>query len=324
MWVSIKNVLLAAGLAFAVLASADGAFAQAQQPAAANDQLLLQQMQGQVAGRVSIPDAKSGLLIQPQGREWRELREGPVKTVGGAIIIAIVLALCAFFLVRGRIRIDAGPSSKRITRFNGVERFAHWLTAVSFIVLGLTGLNLVFGRALLLPLIGPEAFTALTQVGKLAHNYLSFAFVLGIVMMLVLWLQHNIPNRLDIEWLKQGGGLLKKGVHPPSGKFNGGQKLIFWAVVLGGAAVSVTGYILMFPFYFTDMAGMQLSQVIHAVVALVLIAVIIAHIYIGSIGMEGAFDAMGTGDVDLNWAKEHHSLWVEELTGKKASHAGDD
>ena len=121
-----------------------------------------------------------------------------------------------------------------------------------------------------------------------------------------------------MQWFKQGGGLLKAGVHPPAGKFYGGQKIIFWATILIGAGIAVTGYILMFPFAAAvpDMAGMQLAQVLHSVLSLGLICVIIGHIYIGSVGMEGAFDAMGKGEVDLNWAKEHHSLWVKEEQAK--------
>lgn len=315
----LAALCLGALLAFA-LPAAPG-MAQAIAPAN-NDAQLLEQLKAPVAGRVSIPDARSGLLIQPQGREWREMREGTVKSVGGWLLVLVVVGLAAFLAIRGRIKIDAGPSGRTIERFNGTERFAHWLTAVSFIVLGLSGVNMAFGRSLLLPLIGPESFTALTQFGKLAHNYLSFPFVLGVFLMAVLWIKHNMFNAIDAEWLRQGGGLLQKGVHPPAGKFNGGQKMIFWSVVLGAIALAVSGYILMFPFYFTDMAGMQLAHLVHAIAGILLVAIILAHIYIGSVGMEGAFDAMGNGQVDLNWAKEHHSIWVRESQGMRAS--GDD
>lgn len=295
--------------------------ASAQQTQADEAALLQQLKGGPVTGRVSIPDAKSGVLIQPQGREWRETLEGPVKSFGGWLLVLTVVALAAFMAIRGRIKIDSGPSGRTIERFNGTERFAHWLTAICFIILGLSGLNLSFGRAVVLPIIGPEAFTTLTSFGKLAHNFLSFPFVLGVLLMAVLWIRHNIPNAVDVAWLRQGGGLLQKGVHPAAGKFNAGQKVLFWAVVIGALALAVSGYMLMFPFYVTDIAGMQLAQLVHAVAGIVMVAVILAHIYIGSIGMEGAFDAMGSGKVDLNWAKEHHSLWVQE---SRARGAGDD
>jgi formate dehydrogenase subunit gamma len=320
---SITLLRHAALVLFLALAVANVSLALAQSPPPANDAALLNQMRGDIAGRITIPDAKAALLQQPEGRQWREMREGPVKQLGGWLILGVVVALAAFFAWRGKVRIEGGASNRTITRFSGFERFTHWLTASSFIVLGLTGLNLLYGRYILLPLIGPEGFTSVTQFGKLCHNFLSFPFVLGVLLMLVMWIGHNFPDRTDVEWFKQGGGVLKKGQHPPARKFNAGQKLVFWAVVLGGIAVSVTGYILMFPFQFADMAGMQLAQLIHAVVSIVLVAVILGHIYIGTLGMEGAFDAMGTGEVDINWAREHHRLWVDEAAGRKAG-SGDD
>jgi formate dehydrogenase subunit gamma len=226
----------------------------------------------------------------------------------------MLAVIVIFYMVRGPIRIEAGPSGRTIERFNGLERFAHWLTASTFIVLGITGLNITFGRELLLPILGPDAFTAWSEFGKVAHNFLSFPFTLGVALMLVIWIKDNLPSRVDAQWLAQGGGLIGRA-HPPAKKFNAGQKIIFWSVVLGGAAIAVTGYIMMFPFQFwaTDIHGMQLAIQLHGIIALVLIAIILGHIYIGSLGMEGAFAAMGSGRVDLNWAKEHHSLWVEEM-----------
>ncbi|MFY7962221.1 MAG: formate dehydrogenase subunit gamma [Elsteraceae bacterium] len=312
-----------AGLAMA-LALLIGAPVSAQTPPAANDALLLQylkQAPGDVTGRITIPDQKAGWLIQPEGRDWRA-SQSQIATFGAVVILGFLALVGGFYMIRGKIKIDKGPSGKTITRFQGVERFAHWLTASSFIVLAISGLNLIYGKSLLLPVIGPEAFTTFSIYGKLFHNFLSFPFCLGLVLMLVMWISHNLPNAVDVEWFKQGGGLLKKGMHPPAGKFNGGQKIIFWSTILIGAGIAVTGYILMFPFTAVpDMAGMQLAQVLHSVLSLGLIGVIIGHIYIGSVGMEGAFDAMGKGEVDLNWAKEHHSLWVKEQEAKARSGA---
>lgn len=312
-----------AALVFGIMLGLAGmAPASAQSTQQADEAALLQQLKGApVAGRVSIPDAKSGVLIQPQGREWRQTLEGPVKSIGGWLLVLTVVALAAFMAIRGRIKVEHGLSGRTIERFKGIERFAHWLTAICFVILGLSGLNISFGRSLLLPVMGPEAFTAMSAFGKLAHNFLSFPFVLGVFLMAVMWIAHNIPNAVDVEWIKQGGGLLKKGVHPPAGKFNAGQKLIFWSVVIGSLALAISGYILMFPFYVTDIAGMQLAQLVHAIAGILMVAVILGHIYIGSIGMEGAFDAMGSGQVDTNWAKEHHSLWVKDVTARGA---GDD
>ncbi|HEX9463523.1 MAG TPA: formate dehydrogenase subunit gamma [Alphaproteobacteria bacterium] len=314
-------LLLGALLAVANLPPAQ-AQAQSQAQQSANDAALMEQLKGKLTGRVSIPDEKSATLVQPQGREWREVLEGPVKSAGGWLLVAVIVVLAAFFAWRGRVRVEGGFSGRTVERFNALDRFTHWLTAVSFVILGLSGLNMTFGRRLILPLIGPESFHSLTTIGKWSHDYVSFAFVFGVFLMAVLWIRHNFFRAFDVEWLREGGGLLKKGVHPPAGKFNAGQKIIFWLVILGALVQAVSGYMLMFPFYVADMAGMQLSLLVHAVAGLLFVALILAHIYIGTLGMEGAFDAMGTGQVDVNWAKEHHSLWAPEAPGARAT--GDD
>jgi formate dehydrogenase subunit gamma len=145
--------------------------------------------------------------------------------------------------------------------------------------------------------------------------------MLGVLVMIVLWIWDNLPDRYDANWLKKGGGMFDKSnrTHPPAARFNAGQKLIFWAVALGGIALAVSGFFLLFPFEWTDVNGMQLAQGIHATVGVLMIAVILGHIYIGTLGMEGAYEAMGSGDVDLNWAKEHHIVWVEKEQAKTAS-----
>jgi formate dehydrogenase subunit gamma len=326
MRISITALLriLAAAL---MLAFAGALSASAQTtPPAANEKELLEYLkrcpQGQVCqGRVTIPDQKSSLLVQDQGRMWQERMEGPVKRWGGWFLIAVLVLLALFYFTRGRVRLDSGRSGRTIERFTGFERFVHWLTAVSFIVLGLTGLNIRFGRSVLMPILGEDSFATISQLGKTVHNFTSFAFILGLVLMLVMWIGHNLPAKGDGAWIKAGGGILKKGVHPPAGKFNPGQKLIFWAVILLGGAIAVTGIIMMFPFYFASMSGMQLATFLHAVLGIILIGVIFAHIYIGTLGMEGAFDAMGSGQVDVNWAKEHHSRWVEETQARRAGAA---
>lgn len=274
----------------------------------------------EVTGTISIPDAKAAVLIQPEGKSWRDFQRGTVPLLSAVTVLGMIGVLAVFYLVRGRIRIEGGPSGRTLRRFNPFERFVHWLTAGSFVVLALTGLNLSVGRYVLLPVIGGGAFSELVELGKIAHNYLAFPFCLGLLLMLLTWVHHNIPNRLDIEWFRQGGGLIGKG-HPPSGKFNGGQKVIFWIVVLGGGIVAASGFLLLFPFVFAGIAGMQTAQIIHAVLALLMIAAMLGHIYIGSLGMEGAFDAMGTGEVDETWARTHHNLWAEQEIAKKRAPA---
>ena len=182
-------------------------------------------------------------------------------------------------------------------------------------MLALSGLNITFGKELLTPLIGAEAFASWSQLAKYAHNYLSFPFSIGVVLMFLLWIAWNFPSGTDVRWIKEGGGIVGKN-HPPARRFNAGQKLIYWVVVLGGGAAAITGYLLMFPFYATDVAGMQTAQMIHGIVGMLFIAIMLAHIYIGSIGMQGAFEAMGKGEVDVNWARQHHSLWLENEVRK--------
>jgi formate dehydrogenase subunit gamma len=277
------------------------------------DQLLNALKEGdKITGRISIPDPMASSLIQPAGREWRDFQRSKLPVIGGIAIIGMLVVLVAFLLLRGRIRPEKGFSGVKILRFASFERFTHWLTASCFIVLALSGLNISFGRVLILPLFGADAFSTLTTYGKFAHNYLAFPFMLGLVIMFVIWIKDNIPSKLDLEWLKAGGGLFSSKRHPAAKRFNAGQKGIFWMVIGGGALMSVSGWFLLFPYQSANVTALQFWTVVHAIIAMLLIAGIMAHIYIGSIGMEGAFEAMGTGEVDLNWAKEHHSLWVEE------------
>jgi formate dehydrogenase subunit gamma len=196
-------------------------------------------------------------------------------------------------------------------RFTTFERLVHWMTATCFIILAISGLNITFGKTLLLPLMSPETFTTWSQWAKYAHNYLSFPFTLGVVLIFLMWIAWNLPTKVDVNWLSEGGGMVGHK-HPPADRFNAGQKMIYWIVVLGGGAVAASGYFLMFPFYGTNIANMQLAQIVHGVVALLFVAAMIAHIYIGTIGMEGAFEGMWDGTVDANWAKEHHSIWAEK------------
>lgn len=298
-----------------------------QQPSSVNptasavqEQQLLQELQ-RVQGRISIPDAKESVLIQPAGRDWRHFNQVILYWIGAVAIVGMLALLVIFYLVRGMVKIQSGRSGRTIVRFNAFERFVHWITASCFIVLAISGLNITFGKTLLLPIMGPEAFAGWSQWGKYAHNYLSFPFTIGVVLIFLMWIGGNIPNRVDWQWLKRGGGIVGDD-HPPAYRFNAGQKGVYWIVVLGGAAIAISGYVLMFPFYGTGVADMQTANMVHGTVGVLFIAAMLAHIYIGTIGMEGAFEAMGSGEVDVNWAKEHHSLWLEEeRTGVDARHA---
>ena len=285
-----------------------------------------------LSGQVSIPDRKAGQLVQSDGEAWRNFRNGPLPRVGLWAMVAVVGVLALFFLLRGRIRIEHGWAGRTITRFTEIERIGHWLLAVSFIILALTGLNVLYGRYALLPLIGADAFSAISIAGKWLHNYVAFALMVGLFLTFVVWIRHNFPSWRDIVWLAKGGGMFVKGSHPPAWKFNAGQKILFWLIMLGGLSLSLSGLALMFPFQtalfaktfaivnmlgfhlpteLTPVQEMQYATSWHGIVALALIVVVLGHIYIGTLGMQGAFSAMGSGQVDVNWAKEHHSLWAE-------------
>jgi formate dehydrogenase subunit gamma len=278
------------------------------------------------------------VLIQDGGMPWYKLREGPLITYGGLALLGIIALLAVFYLIRGRIKIDGGPAGTTIERFKAIERFGHWLLAGSFIALGITGLITLMGRSFLIPVLGPEAYATLAAGSKWLHNNIAWAFMLGLVMTFSMWVVHNIPNKLDWQWIKAGGGIFTKS-HPPAKKFNAGQKIIFWTVMLLGFSVSLSGLSLLFPFEMpmfaktfgiinsvlgTDLPAvlapheeMQYANIWHSIVAFVMMVAIIAHIYIGSVGMEGAFDAMGKGHVDLEWARQHHDLWVAEVEAKQ-------
>ena len=296
-----------------VVAAAPSAFAQRVNPTASavQEQQLLQGL-SKIEGRGTIPDAKSYVIEHPAGRSWREWHEVTLRWLGGIVVLGAIALMIIYYLARGPLRLESGRSGIKIVRFTAFERFIHWMTATCFILQAITGLNITFGRALLLPLLGPEAFTTWSEWAKYTHNFLSFPFTAGVVIIFFMWVAGNIPNRVDVEWVKRGGGIIGDD-HPPAYRFNAGQKAIFWIQVLGGSAMVISGYVLIFPFYGTGIAGMQSAEVFHAGIAMFYIAAMIGHIYIGTVGMEGAFEGMGEGTVDLNWAKEHHSLWLAEI-----------
>ena len=283
------------------------------------------------------------ILVQDGGMPWLAFREGPLQRYGAWLLGGTLVLLALFFLIRGRIRIDGEKTGRTVLRFSFIERFAHWLMAGSFILLGITGLLVLFGRKVIIPWLGLDAFAPIAAASKYIHNNVSWAFMLGLILAFVFWVIHNLPSRTDLVWLAKGGGIIGGG-HPPAKKFNAGQKLIFWSVMVLGASISLSGLSLLFPFelpmfaktfavmnqfgigelvgygtlpeQLTPHQEMMFAQAWHAIVSFVLIAIILAHIYIGSVGMEGAFDAMGSGEVEEQWAREHHSIWLEEVKAK--------
>ena len=319
--VSIRLLVLT--VALLVMAAAAPAHAQKLGPdgapnptASVVDQATLLKQAPRIEGRIVIPDKKAAVLIQPAGRTWDYFHEVLLHWGGAVVILGTIALLALAYLIVGRIRIAAGRSGRKILRFRAFERFSHWLTALSFVILGLTGLNITFGKLVLLPIVGPAAFSEISEVAKYLHNFTSFAFMAGLVLIIVIFFKDNLPEKVDLDWLRQGGGFIKNK-HAPAGRFNLGEKLVYWLSLVAGIAVSLSGVLLLFPFYGTDIADMQIAQGAHAVVAVLFVALILAHIYIGTLGMEGAFEAMGQGDVDLNWAKEHHDLWLARQLEKE-------
>ena len=314
----MRLIVGALALAYIVAVAAP---VSAQQPNSVNpnadavkEQQLLQQLKV-IQGRGTIPDVKSYVLEHPAGREWRQFHTVTLKWIGGISIIGMLVVLVLFYLWRGPMRVKSGYSGINILRFDVLERFVHWLTAVTFVILGITGLNITFGRVLLLPWMGPDAFSAWSEWAKYVHNFLSFGFTLGVLLMFVMWIARNLPTAADVQWLKQGGGMFDKtnSTHAPAHKFNAGQKILFWLIILASAAMIISGFMLLFPFYSGLTVGnMELAEIFHAVVGVLFVALILGHIYLGTVGMEGAFGAMADGNVDLNWAKEHHNLWAKE------------
>ncbi|MEO9779167.1 MAG: formate dehydrogenase subunit gamma [Sedimentitalea sp.] len=296
---------------------------------------------------VSSRSPAADVIMQDGGMWWLQFRQGPLATYGAYLLGGTLVLLALFLLLRGRIRIEGEKSGRTLTRFSGFERFGHWLFAGSFLILGATGLITLFGRTVMIPMFGKDMFATLALASKWVHNNVAWAFMAGLILVILNWTLHNIPNKHDLKWLAMGGGLFSKGVHPPARKFNAGQKMIFWGCVVLGLSISASGLSLLFPFELPMFAKtfalindtgapgwvgmqplpeqlaaqeeMQFAQLWHAVVAFVFMAMIFAHIYLGTVGMEGAFDAMGTGEVDEQWAREHHGLWVEEVKAKEAA-----
>ena len=257
-------------------------------------------------------------LISNVGENWRQFRMGPLITYGGYLLIGALVLVALVFTIRGRIRIEPGRAGMTIQRWTGFERFVHWFTAISFVLLAITGLSLLFGRTVLIPVIGHQAFAAWADVGKTVHNYVGPAFSVALLLMIVMWVRHNIPRKVDIAWFKAGGGIFSKQ-HASAGKFNGGEKIWFWVGVFTfGIAVSVSGFLLNFPFFEQTRETMALSQAAHAIFSILWIGFFFGHAYIGTLGTEGALEGMTTGQVDVNWAKQHHDLWYEDEIAKGA------
>jgi formate dehydrogenase subunit gamma len=267
----------------------------------------------------SVPGIDTNRLIQGAGREWREFRNGPLTQLGGWLLVGVLALITIFYLVKGPMKLHGAPTGRLIERFNAVERASHWVMAVSFTFLALTGIIILFGKHIILPWLGYTGFSWLTVVSKNIHNFVGPLFIFSLVVMFLIYVKDNMIGGQDFTWLSKAGGMLG-GAEVPSGRFNGGEKMWFWGgLVVLGATVSVTGLILDFPNWNQGREAMQQSNVIHAIAAILFMAGSFGHIYMGTIGVPGAYRAMVDGYVDETWAKEHHALWYEDIkAGKRA------
>ena len=265
----------------------------------------------------SVRGRETGVLVQTYGETWRQLKNGWITPIVGWLIAAVLVVIGAFYRWRGAIKVQGAATGRLIQRFTPLERYVHWVVGISFAILGVTGLVMMLGKYVLLPVIGYTLFAWLAQLSKHLHNFAGPVFAVSLVVFIVMFVKDNLPRLYDIGWLLKLGGMVS-GQHVPSGRFNAGEKLWFWVgVVVLSLVVSASGLVLNFPNFDQVRAIMIEANLVHAVAAGAVMAASLGHIYLGSIGMEGAYDAMRYGYVDEAWAKEHHEYWYNDVKSGK-------
>jgi formate dehydrogenase subunit gamma len=260
-----------------------------------------------------------GTKLTTAGEAWRQLRNWWIIPIGGVIILFVVLAVALYYKIKGPIGGHGRQTGRVIERFTHFERVAHWSTAITFTILAVSGVVMSFGKFFLLPILGGQLFGWLTYALKTAHNFVGPLFAISMVVMFFTYLPSNWPTRADWAWLIRAGGMLG-GEHPPSHRFNAGEKVVFWGGMLVlGVVVVVSGFALdkIVPGLDLTRPQMQVVHIAHAVFSMFIIAMFIGHAYMGTIGVTGSWRAMKTGYVDEGWAEEHHRLWYDDIvTGK--------
>jgi formate dehydrogenase subunit gamma len=282
-------------------------------------------------GFVTLPGPEKGTLIQPfvdypgsslttAGEAWRQVRNNVIIPYGGALLLIMLLAAAIFYFTRGSLGGHVPDTGRKIERFTPFERAAHWTNAITFIILALSGLVMAFGKFFLLPVIGSTLFGWLTYVLKTGHNFAGPVFAVSLLVVISTFIKDNVPQRGDVQWLAKAGGLLGGSHEVPSHRFNAGEKGLFWVgVFVLGLIVVGSGLFLdkLVPGFVYTRGEMQVAHMIHAAAAILMMAAFIGHIYMGTLGMKGAFDAMRTGYVDEAWAREHHEFWADDIRAGK-------
>jgi formate dehydrogenase subunit gamma len=265
----------------------------------------------------SIKGRETGILVQTYGETWRQLKNGWITPIVGWLIAAVVVVIGAFYRWRGALKVKGAATGRLIERFTPFERYVHWTVGISFAILGVTGLIMMLGKYVLLPVIGYTLFAWLAQLSKHLHNFAGPVFVVSLIVFIPMFAKDNLPSLHDFAWLAKLGGMVS-GEHVPSGRFNAGEKVWFWlGVVILSLIVCASGLVLLFPNFDQVRAVMIDANVVHAIAAGAVMAASLGHIYLGSIGVEGAYEAMRYGYVDEAWAKEHHEYWYNDVKSGK-------
>ena len=283
----------------------------------------VRQREAPVAGTTQVAGMDSGVLINIRGEQWRQFRMQQLIPAAGALLGGVLGLIVLFHLLKRGLRLEHGRSGNYLLRFKEIDRILHWYVATVFIFLALTGLILLTGRVVLIPVFGHEVFSVIASASKEGHNLFGPLFLLGVIGLLIRFVSKNFPAKGDLGWFLKAGGFLG-GKHPSAGFFNAGEKIWFWLVIFVGLTLSATGLILEFPFFGQDRPMMELSLVLHGVGSVLLVAGVFGHIYVGTAGMEASLESMTSGYVDVNWARQHHDQWAETCEAEGAVISGED
>lgn len=294
--------------------------AERQQTQPGNNAPMWREVRQDKAHFTNNPGNEAGVLIQTGGDAWRHLRNGPLTLYGGWLVVLVAAAILLFYKIKGPLALHDSPTGRLIQRFPRYERVIHWLTAGTFLILAVTGLAILFGKHVLIPVIGHSLFGYLMVLGKNVHNFIGPLFAFSTIAMIVIWARDNVWQNIDAQWIAKAGGLLS-GEHVPSGRFNFGEKTWFWiGVTVLGLTVAVSGFVLDFPNFGQVRADMQLASLLHAAAAITMLLLALGHIYMGTIGVNGALESMKSGYVDETWAREHHEEWFNDVKAGKSGH----